>query len=88
MSVFEVGMLVCFGISWPISIAKAVRTKIVVGKSPIFMIIVTLGYLSGCIHKVLYSFDWVIVLYAINMVTVSIDLLLYFRYAPKEAKAT
>lgn len=83
MSIFEVIMLVCFGVSWPISIAKSIRTKVVTGKSPLFMVIVCIGYLSGMIHKVLYSFDWVIILYLINMVLILIDIILYFKYLPK-----
>jgi hypothetical protein len=86
MSVFEVAMLVCFGISWPVSIIKSVRTRIVLGKSPLFMIVVCFGYIFGIIHKLLYSMDWVIVLYALNMVLVMIDLILYFKYLPKDSK--
>jgi hypothetical protein len=80
MSIFEVFMLVCFGVSWPISIAKALRTRVVAGKSPIFMVIVILGYTSGIAHKLLFSRDWVIVLYAINLVMVAIDLMLYVKF--------
>ncbi len=84
MSIFEVIMLICFGISWPVSIAKAVRTKVVTGKSPLFMAVVCLGYVSGVVHKALFSFDWVIALYAMNMVLVAVDLTLYFRYLPRQ----
>jgi hypothetical protein len=76
-------MLVCFGISWPISIAKTLRTRQVAGKSPAFMLIVILGYLSGVVHKLLYSRDWVIALYALNLVMVGIDMALYFRFSRK-----
>lgn len=74
-------MLLCFGISWPISIAKALRTKTVAGKSPVFMAIVIAGYGFGIIHKTLYSFNWVIYLYALNLILVAIDMSLYFRYS-------
>ena len=37
MSIFEAIMLICFGAGWPISVAKALRTKVVSGKSPLFM---------------------------------------------------
>jgi len=84
MSVFEIAMLICFGVSWPVSIAKSIRTRIVTGKSPIFMVIVCFGYAFGIIHKLLYSRDWVIVLYALNMVMVFIDLILYFNLSKKE----
>ncbi|MBT3295683.1 MAG: hypothetical protein HN383_10455 [Verrucomicrobia bacterium] len=80
MSVFEAGMLVCFGISWPISIIKSLRTKVVQGKSPIFMTVVALGYVSGMIHKIVYSFDQVFLLYVFNFVMVTIDLGLYWKY--------
>jgi len=82
MSIFEALMLVCFGASWPISIAKALRTKVVEGKSPLFMAVIAIGYMSGIVHKVLFSFDWVILLYALNMTMVAIDLGLYYRYLP------
>ena len=80
MSIFEATMLICFGMSWPISIAKSLRTKVVAGKSPLFMMLLCFGYLCGIIHKLLYSTDWVILLYTLNMVLVAIDLSLYFRY--------
>ncbi|MDO9514150.1 MAG: hypothetical protein Q7J59_06050 [Elusimicrobiota bacterium] len=82
MSVFEAAMLICFGISWPVSIAKTLRTGIVTGKSPLFMGIVCFGYLCGLIHKILYSFDWITTLYALNMIMVAIDLRLYYAYLP------
>jgi len=87
MSIFEATMLICFGVSWPISIVKSVRTKVVSGKSPLFMGIVCFGYISGFIHKLLYSMDWIIALYTLNMVLVAIDLTLYFRYLPLEKQA-
>jgi hypothetical protein len=83
MSIFEGLMLVCFGLSWPISIAKALRTKTVSGKSPLFMSIVIAGYASGIIHKVLYARDWIIILYIINLILVAIDMSLYFNYSKK-----
>ncbi len=87
MSFFEAVMLLCFGVSWPISIAKSLRTKKVAGKSPLFMIIVFLGYLSGIVHKLLYDLDGVIVLYILNAVLVAVDLGLYFHYLPLEGDA-
>ncbi len=81
MSVFEIVMLVCFGVSWPISIAKSLRTKMVKGKSPGFMAVICVGYLSGMLHKAFYSLDWVIALYALNFVMVAVDLGLYFYYS-------
>jgi hypothetical protein len=86
MSAFEIVMLVCFGLSWPISIVKALRTKMVLGKSALFMGIICVGYVSGIVHKLIYSRDWIVSLYALNLVLVVIDMLLYFKYSPKNRK--
>jgi hypothetical protein len=83
LSIFEVIMLLCFGLSWPVSIAKTIRTKEVRGKSPVFLIIICLGYISGIIHKILYSPDWVVYLYGLNLLLVMADCVLYFYYIKK-----
>lgn len=80
MSIFEALMLVCFGLSWPVSIAKVLRTRQVAGKSRLFLAIIILGYAFGIIHKVLYRPDWVIALYALNLILVAVDLALVIRY--------
>lgn len=84
MSIFEIGMLVAFGFSWPISISKALRTKKVAGKSPLFMIIIMLGYVSGILHKIINTpDDFVLWLYVLNLLMVGFDLFLYLRYRTK-----
>ncbi len=79
-SIWEVLFLLCFAVSWPVSIAKSLKTKVVIGKSPLFMSLVILGYVFGIIHKSLYSNDIVIWLYVFNALLVSTDLALYFIY--------
>jgi hypothetical protein len=79
-SIWEVFFLLCFSVSWPVSIAKSLRTKVVLGKSPLFMSLIVLGYIFGIIHKILYSHDIVIWLYVFNASLVSTDLILYFVY--------
>ena len=79
MSVFEIIMLVCFGAAWPFSIYKSYRSKSNRGKSVVFLFIVFIGYIAGILHKILFNYDLVIILYVINAVMVSIDILLYFR---------
>lgn len=80
ISVPEAVMFVCFGLSWPISVGKALRTKKVSGKSPLFMTIIAFGYLCGVAHKIYYSRDLLIVLYLFNLVMILIDLGLYLKY--------
>ncbi|NLG26709.1 MAG: hypothetical protein GX557_02280 [Chloroflexi bacterium] len=84
MSPFEIAMLLCFGLSWPISIAKTLRTRTVSGKSPLFMTIIILGYLAGVLHKAFYAYDWVIFLYVLNMTMVGVDLVLYLRFSRRD----
>ncbi len=80
MGVLEAFMLACFAVSWPISIARALRTKRVDGKSPLFMMLICMGYAFGIANKLLGRLDWVTALYAFNMVLVLVDLVLWFRY--------
>lgn len=80
-SIWEVLFLLCFACSWPFSIAKSIRTKVVTGKSPIFMSLIILGYIFGIVHKTLYDCNWVIGLYAFNALMVFTDLMLYFYYS-------
>ena len=79
MSIFETGMLICFGAAWPANIVKSYQTRSAVGKSGLFLIVVLLGYIFGIIHKLLYSRDVVMVLYIINLCMVTIDIGLYLR---------
>lgn len=79
MSFFEAGMLLCFGAAWPTAIVKSLKSKSTQGKSLGFLYIVLMGYISGIIHKVLYSPDIVIVFYVINFIMVSCDTVLYYR---------
>jgi len=81
-SIWEVLFLLCFAVSWPLSIAKALRTKVVAGKSPLFMSLIILGYVFGIINKLTSGKpDIVIWLYVINGLMVFTDLMLYFYYS-------
>lgn len=86
-SLWEIGMLLCFAASWPVSIYKSLKTKFVLGKSPAFMIIILIGYIFGILHKIFYHYDIVIFLYIFNFLIVSFDLVLYFIFAPRNRAA-
>jgi len=79
-SPFEIIMLLCFGASWPFAVYKTWTTKLTAGKSPVFLWLVIIGYLSGMVHKFLHSYDWVVALYLLNTLMVAVDLVLYYRY--------
>lgn len=79
VEVFESVMLICFGISWPISVYKSITSKSTKGKSAVFMIAILIGYISGITGKIIgNNINYVVVLYLINFVVVSLDLILYF----------
>ena len=81
MGIFEFLMLCCFGFSWPFSIAKSLKSRSAKGKSLGFMLLVEVGYVFGIIHKVLYSYNWVIWAYVTLFLLVGVDIVLYFRNA-------
>ena len=78
--IFEIVMLICFGSSWPFAVAKTLRTKVVMGKSPVFLALIFIGYLSGIIYKLTTDFDHVIWLYALNGSMVLTEIVLYIKY--------
>lgn len=85
--ILEFAMLFIFGFSWPFAIAKTYRAKLVDGKSPLFEMIVILGYLFGIAsHLVSGRGLWVIVVYVADILLVSTDLTLYFHYSRKNRK--
>ena len=86
-SFFELGMLLCFGVCWPVSLYKTYTTKRTEGKSLLFLLIILAGYASGFVHKILYSRDLVIILYVSNFIMVLVDLLLCLRYSRRAAPA-
>ncbi len=79
MSLFEIGMLVCFGAAWPLNIYKSFKSRTSAGRSILFQWAILLGYICGIVHKLLYSRDVVLFLYVLNFVMVAIDTVLYFR---------
>lgn len=86
---FEAGMLVGFGVSWPVAVIKTYRSKTVVGLSGVFLWFIFVGYVCGILFKVFGSLDWVTWFYAMNLVLVVAELALYYRYRGRtERKAT
>jgi hypothetical protein len=80
MQIFEFIMLICFGLSWPISVYKSFKSKSTKGKSVVFIGAIIVGYISGIIGKIVNNnINYVFVLYCFNLLVVSIDLCLYFH---------
>jgi hypothetical protein len=77
--IFEAIMLVCFGAAWPMSILKSWRSRRTGGKSVYFLFIILTGYIAGTLHKTFWTPDYVICLYILNGILVSVDIALYYR---------
>ena len=84
-SIFEILMLLCFATAWPFSIIKQLRTKRTEGKSILFSYIVLAGYLFGFINKIVMDeINYVIYFYRLDFALVLFDVILYYRYRPKD----
>ncbi|MDD6762864.1 MAG: hypothetical protein PUD92_04405 [Clostridiales bacterium] len=76
---FESIMLICFGLSWPISVYKSFTSKSTKGKSLIFIIAILIGYIAGIAGKIIgHTINYVLIIYIFNIVMVGIDFVLYF----------
>lgn len=82
--IFEVIMLICFGFSWPFNLIKSIKTRSTKGKSLLFLILIDMGYVFGICSKLVsttfnWSSDWwVFMIYVINLLMVSADMVMYF----------
>ncbi len=75
----EAAMIILFGCSWPNNIIKSLKTKTTKGKSLLFLILIDVGYVCGISSKLIsMNFKWwVLAIYILNFVMVTIDLCLY-----------
>jgi hypothetical protein len=79
--VLESAMLVSFGLAWPANIFKTLRSRSTAGKSLAFLLIVLTGYVFGLSAKLIRGhLNCVALFYAVNLLLVLADTLLYFHY--------
>jgi uncharacterized membrane protein len=87
--IFEVIMIVSFGVSWPLNVIKSYKARTTKGKSLAFLLLIFFGYVAGIISKLIneaYMADiahkwYVLFFYVLNFLMVGIDLLMYIRNA-------
>ena len=78
--IFELIMVICFGLSWPLSVYKSAKSRTAKGKSLFFEVFIWTGYVSAIIGKIVtQNLTYVFYFYILNIVMVSIDICLYFR---------
>ena len=82
-------MLLCFGISWPISVYKSATSHSTKGKSVVFTAAILVGYVAGIVGKIVGgNVNYVLALYVVNFLVVSVDFALYFVNKRRENKET
>ena len=80
-------MLLCFGFSWPINACKAWKARNTKSTSLLFLLLILFGYVCGILAKLTnqaymseFSKKWyVLSVYVVNLVSLIINLLVYFR---------
>ena len=91
-NLLEALMILCFGLSWPISIRNSWVSRTAEGKSLFFECFLWVGYIFGISRKFMIwqsasaagtTLNWLFYLgwffYVLNIVEISIDMMLYFR---------
>ena len=84
---FEIIMIVSFGASWPMNVAKSYKARTTKGKSLAFLLLIFFGYIAGIASKLVneaymaqFASKWyVLVFYCLNFIMVGVDLCLYVR---------
>lgn len=77
--ILEATMLVCFGCSWPINLVKNIKAKTAKSMSLQFILLIIFGYLAGITAKLItHKINYVLIVYLLNLVIVSINLVVYF----------
>ena len=86
--ILETLMILSFGISWPINLSKAIRSRSTGGKSILFDYLIGTGYVCGILSKILaHNFNLAFWFYFPNLIMVTLDIILYYRNKKLEAVA-
>lgn len=90
-SVMETLMVICFGISWPINIIKAWKSKTAKGSSLLFYFFIWIGYIFAMVGKMAMiianspnpwyeTVKWyVMFFYVLNIIMVSAGIIICLR---------
>lgn len=77
--IFETLMLICFGLSWPMSVIKNIRAKTAKSMSLPFILLIITGYIAGIAAKLLTgNITFVLAVYILNLLMVSVNAAVYF----------
>ena len=86
-SILETIMMVCFGCSWPLNVIKAYKARTAKGTSLPFILLIITGYIAGISAKLVAGqINYVLVVYIINLIIVSLNLVVYFHNVSLDKK--
>lgn len=84
-NIFEMLMVILFGVSWPLNIAKAWKARTQKGSSVLFYFFILAGYVFGLgskyikLQQGISTPGYVWFFYILNAVMVSVGITIYFR---------
>jgi hypothetical protein len=85
--IFETAMLICFGLSWPLNVIKAYKARTTKGTSLPFILLIITGYIAGITAKLVSGqINYVLAVYLLNLVIVSLNVAVYVRNAALDRK--
>lgn len=77
--ILESVMLICFGLSWPVSVVKNIKAHTAKSMSLPFILLIITGYIAGISAKIIsHNFSYVLAIYFVNLLFVSVNLVVYF----------
>lgn len=77
--ILEALMLICFGLSWPLSLYKNIKAKTAKTMSLQFTLLIVTGYIAGISAKIInHNINYVLVMYLLNLIIVSANIVVYF----------
>ena len=78
-NILETVMLVCFGLSWPVSVIKNIKAKTAKSMSLKFTLLIIAGYIAGIGAKIYtHQYNYVLAVYIFNILMVSMNVVVYF----------
>lgn len=86
--IFESLMLVCFGLSWPMSVFKNIKARTAKSMSLPFILLICFGYIAGITAKIItHNISYVLIVYVLNLIIVSANVVIYFINKSYDKKA-
>ncbi|MBP3313978.1 MAG: hypothetical protein J6K84_04905 [Oscillospiraceae bacterium] len=83
----EATMLLCFGVSWPISLAKSIQAKTAKTTSVWFILLIMAGYMAGITAKIIsHTTGYILVVYFLNLAVVSCNLIVWCMNHSRDRK--